>query len=145
MIEVVNIRQHWEASFGESLADVIRGFASDGESPRAIAEILRVEPGFVRRFMARHRIRVDRSARLPREQTADAQRKKAESIRRRNGRDPVRWRGQTWTFPQLQAATGIPADTIRMRINHGWPVGRALTRDVMTPREIGQLTARSTR
>ena len=145
MLKAINIRQYWEDSFGEPWVDIIRGFAADGETHQSIANILKVDEGYISRFMARNRIQINAGARPSRELDSSSRKKTAATLRARCGRAPVTWKGDDYTFPELQALSGIPADTIRMRINKlGWSVDRAITRDVMTPREVGRQTRRTT-
>ena len=132
--QVVDVVAAAELEYGQPFADIVGGFAADGECPRSIAEILHLDECRLRRFMRRHRIRIREENRQAHEQTDEARRRIAGSLRRRAGRSPLIWRNREWTYPELERATGIPADTIRMRINKGWPIERAATEAVATPR-----------
>jgi len=134
-IQIIDPVQLAEREFGQPFADVVRGFASDGECPRSIAEMLHCDETRLRRFMRRERIVVDAASRPAHEQTDDTRRRIAGSLRRRAGRPPLEWCGRVWTYPELQAHTGINADTIRMRLNKGWSIHRAVTEPVINTRK----------
>lgn len=133
--QVVDVVRLAEQEFGQTFDQVVRGFAGDGESVRSISRILHCDEVRLRRYMRRLGIAPNASRRVMYEQPIETRRKISISLRRRSGRAPVEWRGQTWTFRELETETGIPADTIRMRISNGWPIAEA----VKTPVGCGRV------
>lgn len=133
--QVVDVVAAAESEYGQPFVEIVRGFASDGESLRSIADILHLDECRLHRFMRRNGIRVNADNRPAHEQTVESRRRIAGTLLLRSGRRPITWHGRDWTYPELEAATGIPADTIRMRINNGWPASRAVTKPVIKSRK----------
>ena len=128
--QVVDVVRLAEQEFGQPFDEVVRGFAGDGESVRSISRILHCDEMRLRRYMRRRGIAPDPALRLPYEHPVETRRKIAVTLRRRSGRPPVEWRGQTWTYRELENETGIPADTIRMRLRNGWTVAESVSTPV---------------
>lgn len=136
---ILNPVSYAEQEYNQPFADIVAGYARDGESVVRVASILHVDLSALQSFAAEHGIRfTGHNFPVP---EPSLNRKRA----RRALSDRYCFRGLELTPIEWQERTGVPADTIRKRIARGWDPAKAITTKPLNRTQVAHLGVRARR
>jgi len=122
---VIDVVDLIKKEYGRSLLKVARSFVKDDFTHDTVAKILHVEPRAFKEFCFTHSIKY-KTQYSEKTKSTSARAKMAQSHRARK-QSAITFKGKTLTYAEWADITGIPRDTIRMRINRGYSPQGALT------------------
>jgi hypothetical protein len=141
---IINPVQYAEKEYQQPFADIVKGFAADGEPAHRVAVILHVEHAALLNFARNNGIRFPAAVAVTNLEHDQATRRKiSRAIRAQSPR--YCFRGLELSPIEWAERTGIPADTIRKRIARNWPVEKALTTPALNPQQVARLGVQARR
>jgi hypothetical protein len=136
---IINPVTYAEREYSQPFAEIVAGFAADGQSLARTAAILHVEFQALQDYAARQSIKFTGHNCPPAEPSA------ALKQARRNQSPRYCFRGLDLSPIEWSERTGIPRKTITRRIERGWPVAKALTTPPLNRTEVAAIAVNARR